>query len=484
MTDHSYRPRLVFLPDEAIDRIHNTALRILSQIGVRIDSPDILQLLAEQAGVRVDFKQQIVTFTSKAIESAIAQAPSRFSLYGRDEGSVVTLSTTNSFVSQSTPGEYVWVDPVQKTRRDPTLADLEQCIIVADALPNIDIVGAMVQPSEIPVAVRDIRIMAEMLKRTRKPVRTWVHNATSARYILEMFQVVAGGSEVLRTRPRGLLGFEPSSPLILSRESLETLRTWVKAGQPVSIGPIVQSLGTGPVTIAGTLAQQDAEILAGLVVVQMLAPGAGAIYFCGSLTMDPRTANTVFACPEQILMMAGGAQLAHQHGLPAGMQLGLTDAKVPDAQAGMEKAMGLLMGGLAGMNLSSSLGIAGCDEGASLTQLVIDNEIVDFVREVLRGFTVDEETCAYEAVARVGISGNFLTDPHTLAHVHERWIPRLSDRGTWATWLEEGGKDMLERAWAEQNRILHEHSPDWLDESTQKELDSIVAAAEHEILGS
>jgi trimethylamine--corrinoid protein Co-methyltransferase len=353
---------------------------------------------------------------------------------------------------------------------------------VADALPNIDIVGAMVQPSEVPVVVRDIRIIAEMLKCTRKPVRTWVHNATSARYILKMFEAVAGSSEALRTRPRGLLGFEPTSPLIMSRESLDTLRVWVETGQPVSIGPIVQSMGTGPVTLAGTLAQQDAEILAGLVVVQMLRPGVGTVYFCGSLTMDPRTGNAIFACPEQTLLMAGGAQLAHRHGLPAGMQLGLTDAKVPDAQAGMEKAMGLLMGGLAGMNLSSGLGIAGCDQGASLAQLVIDDEIVDLVRQVLGGLTVDEETCAFEAIARVGIGGNFLTDSHTLAHVHERWIPRLSDRGTWATWQEEGAKDMLERAWAEQTRILREHSPNWLDESIQKELDTIVVSAEREIL--
>jgi trimethylamine--corrinoid protein Co-methyltransferase len=478
-----YYPSLTFLSEEALDHIHQTALRILSEIGVRIHSPDILRLLADHDGVTVDLQRQVATFTPQTIASAIAQAPSGFTLYGRDDGSAIALSTTSRFASQSIAGEYAWVDPVQKARRDPTLADLEQCVIVDAALPEIDIVGAMVQPSQIPVPVRDVHIIAEMLKRTRKPVRTWIHNARSARYVLELFQVVAGGSDALRARPRGLLGFEPTSPLMLSQDSLETLRVWVEAGQPVSIGPIVQSIGTGPATVAGGLAQQDAEILSGLFVAQTLAPGVGTVYFGASLMLDPRTANSIFACPEHSLMMAGSGQLAHRHGLPAGMQMGLSDAKVPDAQAGLEKGAGLLMGALAGMNLTSGLGIAGCDQGASLPQLVIDDEIVGFVRAVMRGLTVDEETCAFEAIQRVGIGGNFLTDPHTLAHVRERWIPRLSDRQNWAGWQQDGGRSMLDRAVAEQVRILREHRLEWLDEATRRELERIVAAAEREILG-
>ena len=483
-TQDTYRPSLTFLSDEALTCIHQTALRILSEIGIRIYSPDILHLLARREGVTVDLERQVVTFAPDAVGRAIAQAPSGFTLYGRDDASSVTFSTTCDFVSQSIAGEYAWVDPVQKTRRDPTLADLEQCVTVADALPNIDIVGAMVQPGEIPAAVRDIHIIAEMLKRTRKPVRTWIFNATSARYVMELFQVVAGGCENLRAHPRGLLGFEPTSPLMLSKDSLETLTTWVEAGQPISIGPIVQPMGTGPVTLAGALAQQDAEILAGLVVAQTLAPGVGTVYFGASLMLDPRTADSTFASPEQMVLMAGSGQMAHKHGLPAGMQMGLSDAKVPDAQAGMEKGTGLLMGALAGMNLTSGLGIAGCDQGASLPQLVVDDEIVGFVRESCRGLAVNEETCAYEVIQRVGIGGNFLTDPHTLAHVRERWIPRLSDRHNWAGWQQDGAQTMFDRALAAQERILREHELEWLDEPSQRELDRIVAAADRQILGN
>ncbi len=255
--------------------------------------------------------------------------------------------------------------------------------------------------------VRDIRIFSEMLKRTRKPVRSWVQSPQSANYILELLRAVAGGSQALRDRPRGLFGFEPTSPLILSENSLETMKVWVEAGQPVTIGPMVQSMGTGPVTLAGTIAQQDAEILAGLIVVQALAPGVGVLYNCASLMLDPRTGNSIFASPEETLKMAGSAQIGHRHGLPVGLQMGLTDAKVPDVQAGMEKGMSLLMGALVGMNVTGGLGIAGCDQGASVPQLILDNEILGYVRKVAQGIAIDDETLAYEAIKRVGIGGNF-----------------------------------------------------------------------------
>jgi len=482
-TKDTYRPTLAFLSEEPLERIHQTALRILSEIGVRIHGPEILRLLARHDGVSVDLERQVAAFTPEAVESAIAQAPSGFTLYGRDGTRSVVASTEGGLVSHPTAGQYAWVDPVQKTRRTPTRSDLEQCVTVADALPNVDFVGAMVQPAEIPVEIRDVTITAELLKRTRKPVHTWVYNAVSARYIMELYQVMAGGSESLRARPRGLLGFEPISPLTMSQESVETLKVWVEAGQPVFIGPIVQSMSTGPVTLAGALAQQDAEILAGLILVQALAPGVGAVYFGASLVADPRTGGAIFACPEQTLLTAGTVQLAHRHGLPAGVQVILSDAKVPDAQAGLEKGTGLLMGALAGADFTSDLGIAGCDQGASLPQLVIDDEILGFVRATMRGLAVDEDTCAYDAIQRVGIGGDFLTDPHTLAHVRERWVPRLSDRYNWAGWEREGSSTMLDRAVAEQERILREHELEWLDEASQRELDRIVAAAERQILG-
>ena len=482
VSENNFKPTLNFLSKSAVEQIHQTALRILSEVGVRIDSLEILSRVGDLEGVQIDLNRRTATFSPNAVQTAIELAPSGYNFHGRDGTKAVSVTHTSDFISQSIAGEIFIIDPIRKSRREPTLADLEQCIIVLDALPNIDIAGSLVQPMEIPMEVRDIRIFSEMLKRTRKPVRSWIQSPRSAKYVLELLRVVAGGSQELRNRPRGLFGFEPTSPLILSENSLETMKVWVEAGQPVTIGPMVQSMGTGPITLAGTIAQQDAEVLAGLVVVQALAPGVGVLYNCASLILDPRTGSSIFASPEETLIMVGSAQVGHSHGLPVGLQMGLTDAKVPDAQAGMEKGMSLLIGALAGMNVTGGLGIAGCDQGASVPQLILDNEILGYVRKVARGLTVDDETLAYEVIQRVGIGGNYLSDRHTVDHVRERWIPDLSDRKGWEIWDREGGQTMLDRAHAEQDRILREHQPDWLDEVTQRELDLIIAAAEREIL--
>ena len=145
--------------------------------------------------------------------------------------------------------------------------------------------------------------------------------------------------------------------------------------------------------------------------------------------------------------------------------------------------MSLLMGAMVGMNVTGGLGTAGCDQGASLPQPIIDNEILGYVRAVIRGLAVDDENLAYYAIRRAGIGGNFLSDEHTVAHVRERWIPRLSDRRGWVNWESKGGKTILDQAQAEQERILRQHQPDWLDTAAQRELDRIVATAERELLG-
>lgn len=475
------RPCVQFLDESARSLIFDTALHILAEVGIRIDSHEIKDRLSKVEGVEII--GEVATYSEAAIRRALDLTPGEFELFGRDATVALPFKQGEAFHSQSIAGEYAIADLKLKQRREPTLDDLADCVHLANALPNVDIVGAMVQPVEVPVPVRDIHIIAEMLKRTRKPVRTWIHNATSARFVLELFEVVAGGEKNLRSQPRGLLGFEPTSPLMLSRDALETMQVWVRAGQPVSIGPIVQSMGTGPVTAAGTLAQQTAEILAALVAVQDLAPGVGAVYFNASLMLDPRSANTLFASPEHTLMMGAGIQLAHWLGLPAGAQLGLSDAKIPDAQAGWEKGLGLLMGGMCGLNLTSGLGISGCDQAASLPQLVVDDEITGYVRKILNGFQVNDETSAFEAIARVGIGGNFLADYHTLKHIRDRWTPRLSDNQTWEGWIEDGASSLGERAAEEAERLLAATEPDWLEEHAQRELDRIVAAADREILG-
>jgi trimethylamine--corrinoid protein Co-methyltransferase len=457
-------------------------MRILARIGLKVPSQEALDLLEGQEGITVNRERGVVTFREEAVMTAVAKAPQTFSVYGRDKTVRLTYGE-EGFVCQAIPGEAYWVDPASNTRREARWEDFEKSVVVADALSNIDIVGAMVQPAETPVQVRDIHLYAELLKRTRKPVRSWVYNRTSARYILELLEVLTGGSAELRAFPLAEFGLEPISPLQLPYDALEAALEFARAGIPITLGPMPQAMATGPVTLAGDIAQGNAECLGTLAIIQAVAPGTPVIYYNAPHIMDPRTMSLVFGSPEQGLMGVAVAQLGNHYGLPVGVNVGFTDAKVPDAQAGLEKGTTLLLGALAGADIFGGMGIAGCDQGFSLPQLIIDDEIIDFVKRVMRGMRVDGETCAYDVIERVGIGGMFLTDDHTLTLWRDEfWIPQLCDRNLWEPWRAEGRKTMLDRAIDRQEKILGTHTLEWLDEDTQQELDAIVAAAKRELL--
>jgi trimethylamine---corrinoid protein Co-methyltransferase len=196
--------------------------------------------------------------------------------------------------------------------------------------------------------------------------------------------------------------------------------------------------------------------------------------------------NILYGSPEQGLLMAATTQVIKSLGLPAIANAGYTDAKVPDAQAGMEKGMTALMAALAGADSFAPMGVTGTI-GASLPQLIIDDEMIGYLRRTVLGFEVTPETLAFDVVQRIGPGGNFLTDEHTLRHARrEFWIPRLSDRDNYVIWQTKGRQTMLERAAARRDQILRDrrrdHRLEPLDEALEREIDRIVAVAGRELL--
>ena len=246
---------------------------------------------------------------------------------------------------------------------------------------------------------------------------------------------------------------------------------------------MVQAGATGPCTLAGTLAQENAETLGAIVITQVLCPGTPVLYGGIPHIMDMRTTMISFGSPEQGLMAVAMAQVAKSYGLPVYINAGLTDSNLVDAQAGLEKGMLFLLGALAGGDLIAHLGIAGADQGASLPQLVVDNEMVAYVKRFLRGFRVDDTTLAVDVIKEIGHDGQHLAHPHTLEHFRkEFWLPKMWARRDWDAWMREGGTSMVERAAQRVDQILKEHKPEPIDEALAREVDSIVEAARRELL--
>ncbi|RLE07602.1 hypothetical protein DRZ78_02705 [Candidatus Aerophobetes bacterium] len=473
--------RNILSPAE-IRKIHDTSIRILSEIGVKVNNDEILDLLSD-AGALVNKETKVVRIPEHLVMEGIEKSKKEHVLYGRGVGKIAKFGYGKQLF-MSTAGQYIWIDETTKERRPGTLNDSRTAILIGDALEGIDIVGAFVLPAEIPSKVRDIHLYAELIKNTEKPCFTWINNGKTAKYIIEMFKVIAGGEEKLRNKPMVEAFVEPISPLQFGKEGLEILIEFAKLRLPVGFGPMAMTMATAPATLAGTVAQENAEILAGVTISQVISPGLPVTYWGIPHIMDPATGNISFGSPEQGLMAVAITELAKSYGFPVGINVGLTDSKLPDVQNGLERGMTLLLGALAGADIFGHMGIVGADQGASLAELVINDEMISYLRRIMRGFNINKETLAFEVIKRVNIGGHFLEDEHTLKHFRkELWSPELFDRDSWEIWKQKGGDTILEGAIKKKEMILREHKVRPLDQDIANQIDEIVKEADKDILG-
>jgi trimethylamine--corrinoid protein Co-methyltransferase len=476
------RPRITLLDPAEIERIQDTSLRILAEVGVHVPHAEVLERL-RGAGADVDRGRAIARLPERVVLEAVAAAGKRYVLHGRVPAQVARYGYGDCNL-MSTPGQFAWVEARTGQRRDPTLADVHAAITLGDALPNVTVVGAMAVPFDVPPPIRDVVATAELVRGTGKPTRTWPVNRASTGLVLEIYEAVAGGTGALRERPMVETFLEPISPLRFPETGLDVMIPFIERGQPVSVGPMVMASGTGPATLAGTLAQENAEILAGITIVQAFAPGHPMMYGGIPHVMDPRTSTCSFGSPEQGLMALAMAQVGQALGFPVYVNVNLTDAKRLDVQSGLEKAASLVLAIVGGVDQLGHGGIVGADHGAGLDWLVVDDEAVAFARRIARGFTVDEETLAYDVIASVGSAGDFLAEDHTVRHFRsELFMPSARwTRDPYDPWNAAGRLDMGERAQARVDEILGSHVVPPLDELLDREVEAIVAAARTSLL--
>jgi len=471
---------LQMLTEHEIKAIQDASLAILRDTGVMVHHDEMLRLLGE-AGAQVDAGHRIARLPEELVMDSIARAGKQYVLYGRN-GNRTARFGYGDLVLLSSPGQYAWIDLQTGQRRPATMQDAHEAIRLGDALENITIVGAMAQPETLSEKYRDVVLTAELVKGTDKPTRCWVRNGATARYLVEIYRTLAGGDAALRAHPMVEAFLEPISPLQLPGDGLDIVKEFAQAGQPVSIGPMAMTCGTAPGTLAGTLAQENAEILAGLVIAQLLAPGTPIMYGGIPHIMDPRTGICSFGAPEQGIMAVAMVQIAHSYGLPVYVNVNLTDAKLPDAQAGMEKAATLLLGVLAGADTFGHCGICGTDHAGSLLWLAFDDELMSYTKRIARGLAVDEERLATEVIHAVGPAGNFLAEEHTVRHFRkELWLPlSVWTRQPYDLWQSEGATSFADRLRAHVMDVLATHPPQPLDEALSREIDRIVASAQRE----
>ena len=470
------------LEPEQIRRIDQASHEILRRTGVHLPHEEMLRRFAD-AGASVDFDGQRVYIPPDLVQRCLELAGKEFTLFGRDESMTAAFGQGQRNYN-SIAGEAMWVDAPGGERRYARLGDVATACRFADALECINVVGAMADPQEIDVSWRCVAVLAEMLRHTVKPAHFWLHDRASAKFLLEITKAVRGSKAAAIARPLWYAFLEPISPLRFPFHGVDLLFQVAELHVPVSIGPMAQMGLSAPATVAGTLVQENAEILAGICITQFVREGTAVCYGGICHAFDMRTTQLIFSGPEQAIFGVAMTQMGKHYGLPVYINVGLTDSKRPDAQAGMEAAATLALGAAAGADIFGHLGISGVDQASSLDMLVLQHEVVRYVENLCREIDFSDDAFALDEIDAAGPGGTFIDREHTVAHFRaELWQPHLLDRQFYQNWRDNGATDMAQRIKAEKRRLSQQSESQPLDEVLDRELTRIVSAAQHELTG-
>jgi glycine betaine---corrinoid protein Co-methyltransferase len=470
------KPILQFLSEQEIGLIHHSAIRILKEIGFRFPSDHALDLL-KKAGADV-VEGNVARIPENLVEDAIEKVPKRkdVTLFGRDPKHDLSFEKHEPTLACMTMAVNV-MDPYTHKKRPATDKDLSGLTRIADQLEHVRINGGLITPQDVPYAYNDWYTWATTLKNTTKHITRGVLGAQCVRDAAKMASIAVGDEELFSTRPFVSGWVLTLPPLGIDRESLEALMEMSRLKIPsmLSSGPI---LGTSsPITIAGTVAQAHAEILACLVISQLVNAGAPVVYTSFARGVDMRTGTISMACPEFGILKAAMAQMGRFVDMPVRMPSMLRDAKVLDAQAGFETGMiGTVTGLVADIMDSMQLDM---DMVVDFPDLIFCNECMAGIRRLASELVVNEETIPLEVIKEVGPGGNFLGHGHTFSHFRkELWMPELLERRNWDAWERDGSRDIYEVAREKVLEMLEEESPRLLSPEAEAEIDAIVRKAQ------
>jgi trimethylamine--corrinoid protein Co-methyltransferase len=460
------------LTSDEIYEIHQASLEILKTVGVKVKSEKALNLLKD-AGADIDIKNQTAKIPHYLVEEGVKKAPSTFTLYGRNPK--FDMKMTDDRVYLGAGGTGINVLDLDGNRRPALEKDLAEVTRLIDGLPNIDFCIGHVNPSDVPQDILYPSMWVTLLTNTEKNVLHGIRGAEMTRDVFQMGCLIAGGENAFKKRPFITCCCNVVSPLQHDRLMIESAIESAILGIPTTMSPEPQSGATAPATLAGTIALFNAEVLSGITIVELAKPGSPILYGCVASIMDMKTCNYAAGAVELGLFSAAATQMAHYYDLPVYATGGMSDSKIPDAQAGYEKALQMIIVALAGANyIHDAAGMLEFSLTMSYEQLVIDNEIIGMVNRVLRGIQINEETLALDLIKKVGFN-NYIKEKHTRDFFRrEHYIPELSDRRSWEQWSKNGSKPINVIAREKAKKILETHHPEPIDKDIRVELQKIV----------
>jgi len=458
MTKIKECPKLQILDNQEKTKIHQCSLRILEEIGIKLENAEALKLLKASGG-SVSANSERVFLPEKIIQKCLTTVPQKILLFNRSGEPALNLESGQTYFGTGSDCIFT-VDLETHQRRRATKRDVGQISRLCDSLQHIDFVMSMGNPVDVPSSQVYVSEFIEMVTNTIKPIVFTADGPEDIYKIWQIASIIAGGKEKLRKSPFLLNYSEPISPLLFPEKSMDKLLFCAEKGIPVAYIPSANAGGGGPVTLAGAIALANAETLAGLVLSQLKREGAPFLYGANVACLDMRDMVVSYGGPEWSLSVAAFSDMARFYGLPVWGFAGATDAKMVDAQAGAEAMLSIYTALLCGNTLTHDVGYLESGLTSSMEMILLADELIGMVKYVVKGIEVDENTLAFEAIKEVLPGKGFLGSVHTLNNWRTAlYRPRLLDRKRHDSWLAEGGMDMFKRLNNEVKKIIKQHTP-------------------------
>jgi trimethylamine--corrinoid protein Co-methyltransferase len=467
------QPKLELISQELVDRILDEAFQLLQKPGIKVQSAKARELLAA-AGAQV--QGEIVAIPEKLVRQALQTVPHTFYLHDRDGNPTVTYGGDAVHFDPGSSGVHM-LDPDTLEHYPSQSADLVRLVKVTEMLPQYDAQSTAVVCNEVPKTIGDLYRLYLVLLYSKKPIVTGSFSAETLPRMIDMLAIFAGGHAALKDKPQAVFDVCPSPPLIWSHFGAQNLIDLARAGVPAQMVSMPLAGAASPVTLLGSVVQHAAESLSGIAIHQLSGPGAPIVWGGAPAIFDMRRGTTPMGAIETAMIDVSYAQIGKSLGLPTHGYLCASDAKLVDAQAGLESAATAMIGALGGINMISGAGMLDFLACHSAEKLVIDAEVIGMARRLLQGVQVRTETLATAFFEGINFKGDFLKQRATRElFSKEQYLPSaVIDRDSHRGWLESGGLDTFARAKVRTQQLLEAYQPPALDPAQVAELRALVS---------
>jgi len=467
------RPKLALLSNELIQKIIDEAYSILENQGVFIENEEALDLFRE-AGMKVDASSQRVRITAKLIENSLSSTPPSLKMYDRNGEIEYLLGGDEVHFNPGSVAVTILDSETQQERKAVT-NDLIRFAHLTDCLEHLHFQSTGILSTDVSEIVSDSYRLYIGLLFSKKPIVTGTFRVEGFEPMYRMLVAIRGSEKNLSEKPLAIFDACPSPPLKWSNLTAQSLIDSARVGIPSELISMGMTGATAPVTLAATLVQHVAENLSGLVICQLVKKGAPVIFGGCPVSFDMRKGTTPIGAIETMMIDSAYAQIGKHFNLPTHSYMGMSDAKINDAQGGFETGIGAILAALSGLNLISGAGILDFIRCQSLEKLVVDHEICGMAYRLIEGITQRDDPISLDLFKDFASDTQFLSNPHTKKWYREEYtFPRLIDREPYDIWVSKGRKSITDRAKEEVEILLQKNPPPLPDKETQKALQEVM----------